>query len=163
RVNVTTNARMASYDAFAERLCRSGVTSILTSIHGPDAQIHAQNVGVAEAFDQTCAGVRNMVRLAPHALPLPAPLPPTTSNPPRPRINPGPNITITKSNPQNPGPVPGLVYSLGLRWFTLQSLPPFGRATSSVCPDTAEAAAVAMRVIDEYRDRMKFQVINLPF
>src|SRR5262249_41438466 len=61
------------------------------------------------------------------------------------------------------GAVANLVHSLGLRWFNLQFLTPFGRATSSVCPDTAEAAAVAMRVIDEYRDRMKFQVINLPF
>jgi len=36
----------------------------LTSIHGPDAQTHAQNVGVAEAFEQTCAGVRHFVRWA---------------------------------------------------------------------------------------------------
>src|SRR6185295_4137488 len=80
KVNVTTNARMASYDDFAGKLAASGVTSILTSIHGPDAQIHAQNVGVAEAFDQTCAGVRNIVRLAPPGVEL------------------GANITITKSN-----------------------------------------------------------------
>ena len=55
RVNVTTNGRMAAYSGFAEKLANSGVTSILFSIHGPDAQTHAQNVGVAEAFDQTCA------------------------------------------------------------------------------------------------------------
>jgi radical SAM superfamily enzyme YgiQ (UPF0313 family) len=65
RVNVTTNGRMAAYSGFAEKLANSGVTSILFSIHGPDAQTHAQNVGVAEAFDQTCAGVRNVVRVAP--------------------------------------------------------------------------------------------------
>jgi MoaA/NifB/PqqE/SkfB family radical SAM enzyme len=145
RVNVTTNARMASYDVFAGNLAASGVTSILTSIHGPDAQTHAQNVGVAEAFEQTCAGVRNLVKLAPAGVEL------------------GANITITKSNYKKLGDVAALVLDLGLRWFNLQFLTPFGRATSSITPDTAEAAREAMRVIDAYESRMKLQVINLPF
>jgi MoaA/NifB/PqqE/SkfB family radical SAM enzyme len=145
RVNVTTNARMASYPDYAEKLARSGVTSLLTSIHGPDAQTHAQNVGVAEAFDQTCAGVRNFVRLAVPGVEL------------------GANITITKSNYKKLGEVAELVLELGLGWWNLQFLTPFGRATSSIAPDTAEAAAEAMRVIDAYEDRIRFQVINLPF
>jgi MoaA/NifB/PqqE/SkfB family radical SAM enzyme len=145
RVNVTTNARMSSYAEYAQKLLSSGVTSILTSIHGPDAQTHAQNVGVAEAFDQTCAGVRNFVALAPAGVEL------------------GANITLTKSNHKKLYGVAELVFDLGLRWFNIQFLTPFGRATSSVCPDTAEAAAETMRVIDAFRDRMKFQVINLPF
>jgi MoaA/NifB/PqqE/SkfB family radical SAM enzyme len=145
RINVTTNARMSSYPAYAERLVRSGVTSILTSIHGPDAQTHAQNVGVAEAFDQTCAGVRNFVRLAPPGVEL------------------GANITLTKSNHKKLFATTELAFDLGLRWFNIQFLTPFGRATSSVCPDTEEAAREAMRVIDAFRDRMKLQIINLPF
>lgn len=145
RVNVTTNARMASYAEFAGRLAGSGVTSILTSIHGPDAQTHAQNVGVAEAFEQTCAGVRNLVRLAPAGVEL------------------GANITLTKSNYKKLGDVAALVHELGLRWFNIQFLTPFGRATSSIAPDTAEAARLAMGVIDAFEGRLKFQVINLPF
>ncbi|HSN99963.1 MAG TPA: radical SAM protein [Candidatus Nanopelagicales bacterium] len=145
KVNVTTNARMSSYEDFARRLACSGVTSILISIHGPDAQTHAQNVGVAEAFDQTCAGAQNLVRLAPEGVEV------------------GANITITKSNHKKLEGVAELALSLGLRWLNIQFLTPFGRATSSVAPDTAEAAREAMRVIDALKDRMKFQVINLPF
>jgi MoaA/NifB/PqqE/SkfB family radical SAM enzyme len=145
KVNVTTNARMASYADFAERLVRSGVTSILTSIHGPDAQTHAQNVGVAAAFDQTCEGVRNIVRLAPK------------------RVELGANITVTKSNYKKLGAVADLVLDLGLSWFNIQFLTPFGRATSSIAPDTAEAAEEAMRVIDAFEGRLRFQIINLPF
>lgn len=144
-VNVTTNARMSSYRDHADKLVHSGLTSLLTSIHGPDAQTHAQNVGVAEAFEQTIAGVRNFVELAPPSVEL------------------GANITLTKSNHKKLMEVADLVYELGLRWFNIQFLTPFGRATSSVCPDTDEAAKVAMRVIDAYADRMKIQVINLPF
>ncbi|APR79799.1 Radical SAM domain heme biosynthesis protein [Minicystis rosea] len=145
KINVTTNARMASYAEFADKLVHSGVTSILTSIHGPDAQTHAQNVGVAEAFEQTCAGVRNLVRLAPEHVEL------------------GGNITITKSNYKKLGAVADLLLDLGLGWFNIQFLTPFGRATSSIAPDTAEAAAEAMKVIAAYEGRLKFQVINLPF
>ncbi|MBK9261457.1 MAG: radical SAM protein [Polyangiaceae bacterium] len=145
RINVTTNARMASYADFAEKLVHSGVTSLLTSIHGPDAQTHAQNVGVAEAFDQTCAGVRNFVRLAVPGVEL------------------GANITITKSNHKKLEATTAMIYDLGLRWFNIQFLTPFGRATNSVCPDTTVAAQETMRVIDKWKDRIKFQVINLPF
>ena len=148
RVNVTTNARMAAYAGFAEKLVRSGVTSILTSIHGPDAQTHAQNVGVAEAFEQTCEGVRNIVHLARlHA----------------PHVELGANITVTKSNYKKLGEVAQLILDLGLGWFNVQFLTPFGRATSPIAPDTQEAANEAMRVIDAFEDRIKFQVINLPF
>lgn len=144
-LNVTTNGRMASYEAFAEKLARSGATSILFSIHGHTAQIHAQNVGVAEAFDQTLSGARNVVRYAPPGLEL------------------GANVTLTKSNFRYLPEMTQLVWDLGLRWYNIQFLTPFGRATRSVCPDAQEAANVAMRVIDEWRSRMKLQVINLPF
>src|SRR5262249_60644418 len=39
----------------------------------------------------------------------------------------------------------------------------FGRATSSAGPHRAGAAREAMRVIDDFEGRMKFQVISLPF
>ena len=145
RVNVTSNGRMCAYEAFAARLVNSGLTSLLFSIHGPDARTHAQNVGVAEAFEQTVAGVRHCVRLAPAGLEL------------------GMNVTITRSNVELLPELAQLAWDLGLPWMNLQFLTPFGRATRQVAPDTAHAANRAAAVIDAWRDRMKFQVINLPF
>jgi MoaA/NifB/PqqE/SkfB family radical SAM enzyme len=145
RVNVTTNGRMCFYPDFAKRLVRSGLTTLLFSVHGPDARTHAQQVGVAEAFEQTVGGIQNCVRLAPRGVEL------------------GMNITITKGNFALLPEVAELALSLGLPWLNIQFLTPFGRATSSVAPDTQEAANVAKRVIDRFRDRMKFQIINLPF
>jgi MoaA/NifB/PqqE/SkfB family radical SAM enzyme len=145
KVNVTTNARMASYADYAERLVTSGVTSVLVSIHGPDAQTHAQNVGVAEAFDQTIAGAKNLVRAAPPGVEL------------------GANITLTKSNYESLPRVAELVHDLGLPWLNVQFLTPFGRATKYVAPDTQAAADVTMRTIDAWKHAMRFQVINLPF
>lgn len=145
RVNVTTNGRLAAYEAFAARLVNSGLTTLLFSVHGPDARTHAQNVGVAEAFDQTTAGIRHCVRLAPAGVAL------------------GMNVTITRSNVDLLGELAQLAWDLGLPWMNLQFLTPFGRATRQVAPDTAHAADRARQVIDAWKARMKFQVINLPF
>lgn len=145
RVNVTTNGRLCVYEKFARSLVRSGLTTLLFSVHGHDAQSHAQQVGVAEAFEQTTQGIRNCVRFAPPGVEL------------------GMNITLTKGNHLHLEAVTQLAWDLGLRWLNIQFLTPFGRATRWIAPDTQAAADVTMRVIDRWSDRMKFQVINLPF
>jgi MoaA/NifB/PqqE/SkfB family radical SAM enzyme len=145
RVNVTTNGRRCAYEPYAKALVGSGLTTLLFSVHGPDARTHAQQVGVAEAFDQTLEGIRNCLAHAPSTLEL------------------GMNVTITKSNHDQLEGIADLAWELGLRWLNVQFLTPFGRATKWVAPDTAAAARIAMRVIDQYRDRMKIQIINLPF
>jgi MoaA/NifB/PqqE/SkfB family radical SAM enzyme len=145
KVNVTTNGRMAFYPDYAQRLVASGVTSILFSLHGATRHVHAANVGVPEAFDQTVGGIRNVVGAAPPGLEL------------------GANITLTLSNHRHLPDVAALVCELGLRWLNIQFLTPFGRATETVAPDTRAAAEIVMRVIDDWRERMKLQVINLPW
>jgi MoaA/NifB/PqqE/SkfB family radical SAM enzyme len=145
RVNVTTNGRLCVYEDFARSLTHSGLTTLLFSVHGPDAVTHTRQVGVAEAFDQTCEGIRNCERVRPSSVEL------------------GMNVTITRGNHEALPEVAQLAWDLGLRWMNLQFLTPFGRATTLVNPDTAEAAKIAMGVIDRWRDRMKFQVINLPW
>lgn len=145
RVNVTTNGRMLAYEKYARTLVRSGLTTLLFSVHGHNAQVHAQQVGVAEAFDQTVQGIRHAVRLAPPGVEL------------------GMNITVTKGNYLHLEDLAQLAWDLGLRWINIQFLTPFGRATKWIAPDTQAAADIAMRVIDAWQDRVKFQVINLPF
>lgn len=145
RINVTTNGRLCAYEAFAARLLHAGITSLLFSVHGADARTHAQNVGVAEAFEQTIAGIRNAVRLAPRGVEL------------------GMNVTITKHNEGQLPALAELAWSLGLRWINWQFLTPFGRATQMLAPDTGRAAAALRPVLDAWRGRMKLQIINLPF
>lgn len=145
RVNVTTNGRRCSYDAYAEALVNSGLTTLLFSVHGPDARTHAQQVGVAEAFEQTTEGIRRCLAHAPEGVEL------------------GMNVTITKGNHDKQEEMTQLAWDLGLRWLNVQFLTPFGRATKWVAPDTAAAAERTMRLIDRWEGRMKIQVINLPF
>ena len=145
RVNVTTNGRLCAYEDFARKLVSSGLTSLLVSVHGADAQSHAQQVGVAEAFEQTIAGIRNVTKHAPAGVEL------------------GMNVTVTKGNHERLEDLARLAWELGLRWMNVQFLTPFGRATKWIAPDTQRAADLAREVITRWEDRMKFQVINLPF
>ena len=145
RINVTTNGRLCAYEDFASKLVQSGLTTLLFSVHGHDMKSHAREVGVAEAFDQTLAGIRHCVKHAPEGVEL------------------GMNITLTKTNFRKLDAVVQLAWDEGLRWLNIQFLTPFGRATTQHAPDPSEAAAVAMDVIAEWRDRMKIQVINLPW
>ncbi len=144
-INVTTNGRMCVYERYASKLVHSGLTTLLFSVHGPDARTHAQQVGVAEAFEQTVAGIRHCVRLRPAGVEL------------------GMNVTITKGNFDQQHALAELAWSLGLRWINIQFLTPFGRATHHVAPDTQVAADRTKAVIDAFGDRMKIQVINLPY
>lgn len=144
RVNVTTNGRRLAYEDYARTLVSSGLTSLLFSVHGADARSHARQVGVAEAFEETVAGIGHAVRLAPKHVEL------------------GMNVTITKSNQAELPALAALAFSLGLRWINLQFLTPFGRATKWIAPDTQHAADITKGVIDAWRERMKVQVINLP-
>ncbi len=144
-VNVTTNGRMCAYEGYASKLVQSGLTTLLFSVHGHDARTHAQQVGVAEAFEQTTQGIRNCVRLRPASVEL------------------GMNVTITKGNHDKQHELTELAWSLGLKWLNIQFLTPFGRATHYVAPDTQAAADQTRSVIDAYGDRMKIQVINLPY
>ena len=145
RINVTTNGRLAFYEDFAKRLVRSGLTTLLFSVHGHDVASHAREVGVAEAFGQTTAGIKNCVKFAP------------------PGVEIGMNVTVTKTNVQKLEKLTQLAWDLGLRWINIQFLTPFGRATESVAPDTAKAAEITRGIIDKWKGEMKVQVINLPF
>ncbi|WP_106394935.1 radical SAM protein [Enhygromyxa salina] len=145
RVNVTTNGRRCVYEKYASALVNSGLTTLLFSVHGHDARTHAQQVGVAEAFEQTTEGIRNCLRYAPKGVEL------------------GMNITVTKGNHDKIDELAALCWDLGLRWMNIQFLTPFGRATSWVAPDTQVAADHAVEVMDAWAGKIRFQVINLPF
>ncbi len=145
RINVTTNGRRCVYENFASALVNSGLTTLLFSVHGHDARTHAQQVGVAEAFEQTTEGIRNCLKFAPKHVEL------------------GMNITVTKGNHDKIDLLAQLCWDLGLRWMNIQFLTPFGRATSWVAPDTQKAAEHAVAVMDAWEGKIRFQVINLPF
>ncbi|MFW5878855.1 MAG: radical SAM protein, partial [Myxococcota bacterium] len=145
RINVTTNGRRCAYSSYARSLVRSGISTMLFSLHGADARTHGELVRVEEAFDQTVAGIRNCTRHRPKGVEL------------------GLNVTITNANQDQISAIARLAADLGLAWINLQFLTPFGRATKEAAPDIERATRAVAGVIEEWGERMKIQVVNLPF
>lgn len=144
RIAVTTNGRRCSYARFAASLARSGATTLLVSLHGPDAATHESLVGVPGAFAQTVEGIRNLVAAAPAGLEL------------------GVNATVVRGNAGRLEELAALVLDLGVRWLNLQFLTPFGRATRDQAPDPDAAAARVRAVVARFSPGLRLGIVNLP-
>jgi MoaA/NifB/PqqE/SkfB family radical SAM enzyme len=144
-VGVTTNGRMCFYEEYARKLVTSGVTSLVFSVHGPDAELHARHVGVPEAFEQAIAGIRHCVKHAPPAVRL------------------GMSTTVTRHNAARLAEMGELACALGFRNLELRAVAPFGRDTSSVAADPETTAAAMRRVIDAYAEQLTIRVRDLPY
>lgn len=144
-VTLTTNGRRAFYPGYARQLAMSGAARIRFSLHGPSPAIHGENVGVPEAFDQTVEGIRNVKRAAPPGVELALAL------------------TLTRSNLPHLAAVAALALTLGVDQLDIQAVTPFGPATDSVAPDAHAAQESVMRLIDEWSERLRIRVFNLPW
>lgn len=144
-INITSNGRRLAYKDFARRLLASGITSLLISIHGPDAATHDEITGVPGSFQETMQGIQKCLALAPEGLDF------------------GVNTTLSIHNFRRLEELVNLLFSIGVRKFNVQFLTPFGRAAQSLVPEPGEAAAVVREVIDKWKERAAFQVINLPY
>lgn len=145
QVNVTTNGRRLQDKAVARELLESGVTSLLISLHGQNARIHDSVTRVPGSFEETLAGIRNVMSLKPEGLDF------------------GVNTTLSRHNVDHMEAVADLLWEEGIRKVNFQLLTPFGAAGGHVVPPTERAAAAVMKVIDRYGDRMSIQVINAQF
>jgi MoaA/NifB/PqqE/SkfB family radical SAM enzyme len=145
RIEVTTNGRMCFYEDFARKLVSSGLTSLVFSVHGPDAELHARHVGVPEAFEQATGGIRNCVKHAPAEVSLAM------------------STTLTRHNVGRVREIAELALTLGLKRLLLRAMTPFGRGTSSLAADSNAVAAAARGVIDGFRNRLAIEIRDLPF
>lgn len=145
QITVTTNGRMAAYPDFADRLLKSGLSTLFVSLHGPDEPTHAANVGVPGAFEQTVTGIRHLVRLA------------------TPPVSLGAKLTITRMNQDKLFETATLVESLGLRRFDLQFLTPFGPGSRALAPDDETALREVRRTLHAFAGRLDMRIANLPY
>lgn len=67
-IAVTTNGRMLAYPDYCAKLLKSGVSEVIVSLHGATAAVHDAITGVPGSWEQTTAGLKNLLkfrRLAP--------------------------------------------------------------------------------------------------
>ncbi|MFH0802265.1 MAG: radical SAM protein [bacterium] len=69
-ITINTNARNLKDKALCEQLIKEGVDMFLTSIDGPNAEIHDAQTTIPGSFDETIAGFRNLSSLGAVISPL---------------------------------------------------------------------------------------------
>ncbi len=145
RIALITNGRRASYPPFARELANSGLHEILVSLHAPDADLQARLTSVPEAFEQTTAGIRNLLA----ALPSPAQL--------------AVNTTLVAKNLPTLPDLAALLSRLGVQRWNLQVVTPFGRARSDQVPaETDLQKHLGDLLAHPPPDSLRIQVINCP-
>ncbi|HUU00767.1 MAG TPA: radical SAM protein [Myxococcota bacterium] len=144
RITLVTNGRRLSYHAYADTLARSGVNEVLVSLHAPDASGQARITGVTESFDQTLAGIRNILKCL--------------ASTDRVAVN----TTLVADNLISVPQLGRLLSDLGVRRWNLQVVTPFGRAESAQLPREEDLRTILGGLLDEPPGRMHIQIVNCP-
>jgi MoaA/NifB/PqqE/SkfB family radical SAM enzyme len=144
-INLTTNGRLLRDRAFAADVLASGISHLLVSLHGATAAVHEAATDAPGSFEQTLAGIDNVMALKPADLET------------------GMNVTIVRCNLDHLKPLTELAIAKGFAKINFQFTTPFGRAWEDVVPPLEEAGRAVMEVIDRYADRIQIHVINAQF
>ena len=144
-INLTTNGRLLRERGFAADLLESGLTHLLISLHGATAEVHDAATDAPGSFEQTVAGIDNVMALRPAD------------------IETGMNVTIVRCNVDHLMALTALAIAKGFSKINFQFTTPFGRAYEDVVPPLEEAARAVMQVIDRYAGEIKIHVINAQF
>jgi len=144
-INVTSNGRMMRDPEVARALVDSGITHLLISLHGGTAAVHDEATDVPGSFEQTVAGIDNLMALKPA------------------HLDTGLNVTIVNCNVGHLEELTELAIAKGFPKINFQFTTPFGRAYEKVVPPLEEAGRAVMRVIDRFADRIQIHVINAQF
>jgi MoaA/NifB/PqqE/SkfB family radical SAM enzyme len=144
-INVTSNGRMLRDPDVASRLVTSGISHLLISLHGATAAVHDAATDAPGSFEQTLAGIDQVMALRPPDLEI------------------GMNVTIVRCNVDHLMPLTELAIAKGFTKINFQFTTPFGRAYEDVVPPLEQAAQAVMQVIDRYADQIRIHVINAQF
>lgn len=145
QINVTSNGRILARPDMATALLKSGVTSLLISLHGESPDVHDLITGKPGSFCETIAGIDNILsfrRLLGSDVDF------------------GVNVTICRHNIEHVESLARLMASRGVPKMNFQFLTPFGAAANDLLPDPVDAADRVQKIIRELGDRMQIYVVN---
>jgi len=142
QINLTTNGRMLSEKENAQKICKSGITSILFSLHGHNSEIHDNITRSRGSFIETVSGIDNVLALKIKNLSV------------------GVNITITKDNVNHLLEFADFLKILGINKVNLQALTPFGSALDGMLPDNNILIDNVSKLISKYDKEIEINLAN---
>jgi len=142
RITVTTNGRRLSDRTFASRLLLSGITDLLISLHGHNADIHEHHTRSPGSFKETLRGLRHAVRLKPERIALAV------------------NIVVTEKNAPTASDFFRLINELGVKKVNVQFATPFGGAARARRGDISRILGGLAPAVTEWRKRLDIELVN---
>lgn len=113
QVGFTTNGRMLAYPDFAKSVLETGVNQIVISLNGATPKIHQKLTQVAGSFNQTLAGIKNVMKFK------------------NPEVSIIANLPLNKLNYFELKPAIDLVTGLGVKEINLLFIAPLSRRSRS--------------------------------
>lgn len=129
RIGLATNARMAAFSTFAEKLITANPTHIEISLFGADARTHDAHTRAPGSFEQTQAGISNIMELKPNGT--------TVSL----------AITLTAKNIEELPEIAALAAKAGISKLIVQPLLPLGLAEKQLAPEPAAVSETIKKTI----------------
>jgi len=126
-IQIQTNGRMLAYEKLCLELVQAGATEFSPALHGHRADLHDYLTQVAGSFDQTLAGIRNLVTLG---------VPVIT------------NTVITRSNFRHLPEIAELLTGLGVTQYQFAFVHALGSAATNFASIVPRMALVSPYVRD---------------
>jgi sulfatase maturation enzyme AslB (radical SAM superfamily) len=140
-ISFATNGRRLSDTMYAKAILEAGADNITVSMAGAEAGTHDRETQVIGSFDQTMAGIKNVLSLprGQNALSI--------------------NLILNKQNYRDLGAFMDLAIKLGIKKVRLQNTGPLSGRTclnKKIIMDMVELGAYIWKILEEKRDQPGF-------
>jgi MoaA/NifB/PqqE/SkfB family radical SAM enzyme len=144
---ITTNGRMFAYPDYAKKILASGLTQIGMTVMGHNPKLHDAHTLVKGSFEQTLAGLKNILHFKKKDVSLLL------------------NIMVTKKNFRHLKNIVDFYADLGIKEMNIGHIMPLNRAIRDSKEIIAKISDVVPYLIwanDKYGDKIKFLFVEYP-
>lgn len=147
QVGLTTNGRMFVYESFAKEVLSTGVNQVAISINGHNAKIHDAQSQVSGSFNQTLAGIKNIIKFK------------------KPTVSLLINFPLNKLNYFSLKPTISLLLKLGVREINLLWIAPISTRsrTKKIVMNMSKLGKYVFNIIKPYLNQPNLKLLLIEF
>lgn len=144
RIGLATNARMAAFPTFTEKLLAAGLTGVEVSLFGATAKTHDEHTRAPGSFEQTLAGIRNIMEMRANA------------------ANVSIAATLTATNIKELPKIAALISKAGVSKLIVQPVLPLGKAEKHHVPNPAAVTDIIKNTIQKAPASLEIHMRHIP-
>jgi MoaA/NifB/PqqE/SkfB family radical SAM enzyme len=145
QVSIATNGRALSYKKFSDELVATGIHQITISLTSDNANVHDDQTGVKNSFNQSVKGIKNLILNRPKSLLI--------------------NVPLSKLNYMETLNIVDFLVGLGIREINLLNVLPISKRSNTVdvIAKITEVIPYLLKVVDKYKNSdVKILFVDYP-